>query len=326
MLQAKGDTMKDKISVIGAAIVDVLAGPVDKEVVSNGSTPMDTIKMSFGGDALNEAVVMSRLGLDVELITKLGCDDAGEQVTSFISKNGVSLKCNYDDSLETGINIVLVDKEGQRSFLTNPQGSLRKLEENDISVNVSDMGNIVCFASMFVSPLLDVPAMERLFAQIKSTPGRTLVVDMTTAKKGEKLEDLRGLLPYVDYLIPNEVEAERLTGLNDSRESALRFIEAGAGCVIIKCGKDGCFVRTRTDSFSIPAYEGVIVKDTTGAGDSFVAGFVYGLKNGMELADCCRFGCAVSSCVVEEFGAHQGIESVDKPMKRYLKMAIDVGL
>ena len=65
------------ITVIGAAIIDILASPVDENVFTAGTLPMDTIKMSFGGDALNEAVLLSGYGKKVQLISKVGGDEAG---------------------------------------------------------------------------------------------------------------------------------------------------------------------------------------------------------------------------------------------------------
>lgn len=306
-----------KISVIGAAIADIIAGPVDKAVFETGSMPMNTIKMTYGGDALNESVIMSRLGLEVEIITKVGDDETGRNVISFLESNGVSCKAVVDESIETGINIVLVDKDGQRSFLTNPLSSLRKLALEDVIGRIDDMGDIVCFASMFVSPLLDIPAMLQIFEKVKSKPGRVLVVDMTTAKQGETIEDIRCLLPYIDYLIPNELEAKKLTGVDDPMANAKALVDAGVGCAIVKCGKDGCIINSDSECIRIPAYMDCVPVDTTGAGDSFVAGFVWGLSQGLSIADCGRYACAVSSCVVEAFGAHDGIKSIDEPARRY---------
>ena len=108
------------ITIIGAAIIDALAGPADANIIINGSTPMENIRMSFGGDALNEAVVLSHLGLTVELRSKVGNDEAGKQVLGFLKKNRVHTK-----------------------------------------IKEEDVADIVCLASMCVSPLLDIPAMKR---------------------------------------------------------------------------------------------------------------------------------------------------------------------
>ena len=313
--------MKRDITVIGAAIIDVLAGPVDESVFEKGSQPVNSTRLAFGGDALNEAVVLSQLGAKVELISKVGDDEAGKRVLDFLQEKQVDVtKVKIEEGLDTGINIVLVTPEGERMFLTNPNGSLRKLSEEDVMEQLDDAADIVCMASMFVSPLLDIPAMERIFRKIKSKPGRVLVADMTTAKNSESIADIACLLKYIDYLIPNEAEAARLTGETDVYRNAERFVEQGANCVVIKRGKKGCLIRTKNQQMEIPAYAHATLVDTTGAGDSFAAGFLWGLKNGMQLEECARFGCAVASCTVERLGANTAIDSAELAMKRYNEM------
>ena len=313
--------MKRDITVIGAAIIDVLAGPVDESVFEKGSQPVNSTRLAFGGDALNEAVVLSQLGAKVELISKVGDDEAGKRVLGFLQEKQVDVtKVKVEEGLETGINLVLVTPEGERMFLTNPNGSLRKLSEADVTEQLDNVADIVCMASMFVSPLLDIQAMERIFRKIKSKPGRILVVDMTTAKNGESLADIAGLLKYIDYIIPNETEAARLTGEADAFRNAELFIGHGASCVVIKRGKKGCLIRTKDKQIEVPSYVYATLVDTTGAGDSFAAGFLWGLKNGMSLEECARFGCAVASCTVERLGANTAIESAELPMKRYEAM------
>jgi len=313
--------MKRDITVIGAAIIDVLAGPVDESVFEKGSQPVSSTRLAFGGDALNEAVVLSQLGAKVELISKVGDDEAGKRVLDFLQEKQVDVtKVKIEEGLDTGINIVLVTPEGERMFLTNPNGSLRKLSEEDVMEQLDDAADIVCMASMFVSPLLDIPAMERIFRKIKSKPGRVLVADMTTAKNSESIADIGCPLKYIDYLIPNEAEAARLTGETDVYRNAERFVEQGANCVVIKRGKKGCLIRTKNQQMEIPAYAHATLVDTTGAGDSFAAGFLWGLKNGMQLEECARFGCAVASCIVERLGANTAIDSAELAMKRYNEM------
>lgn len=312
--------MQHDITIIGAAILDVLAGPIDTSEFYRGSLPMKNINLSFGGDALNEAVVLSQLGADVELISKVGNDEAGKRILDFLKEKQVNTKIKVEKGLETGINIVLVDSNGERTFLTNPESSLRKLSEEDIMNHLDEAGDIVCLASLFVSPLLDTKALEHIFQEIKKKPGRILVADMTTAKNGETIADIECLLKYIDYIIPNEIEAEHLTGEQDVSHSANMFLEHGASCVIIKRGKKGCLIKTDSQEIEIPAYEDAKAIDTTGAGDSFVAGFIWGLKNQMPLEECARFGCAVASCTVEEIGANTAIESLNLPMSRYREM------
>ncbi|WP_408071453.1 carbohydrate kinase family protein [Butyrivibrio sp. JL13D10] len=305
------------ITVIGAAVEDILAGPVDPSVFEIGSMPMDFIKTSFGGDALNEAVILSRLGAKTELITKLGKDDVGVRTADFLKENNVKIEhavCTAE--YPSSVNIVLIDENGERYFLTNPSSCLRKLSEEDILPYVNKMADIVSFASIFVSPMLDIPTLERLFDAITKHK-KILLTDMTKPKKGEKLENLLGCLPYIDFFLTNEDEAAMLTDCSDAYENARRIVNAGAGCAVIKCGKNGCIIRNGEETIEIPAYQGCRAVDTTGAGDSFAAGFLYGLSRGFSIKDCGRFACAVASCVVEKVGGSESLDSIDEPMRRF---------
>ncbi len=307
----------DRITVIGAAIIDVLAGPVSEQVFQTGSQPVEKTGLSFGGDALNEAVVLSRLGKKVQLISKVGKDEAGARVIDYAEGCGLTTECIIqEEGLTTGINIVLLDEKGERHFLTNPQGSLRKLAIEDILPYADAMGEIVSFASIFVSPLLDIPAMEQLFRKIKSVPGRILVADMTKAKNGERLEDIKCLLPYIDYILPNENEIALLTGICDSRKNAELLVEAGVGCAVVKCGAKGCVIATKEAVLEVPAYLIQALTDTTGAGDCFAGGFLWALSEGYSLEDCGKMACAVASCSVEQVGATEGVVSLEECRKR----------
>lgn len=309
--QWKPRQMNKSVTVIGAAIVDVLAGPVSGAVFETGSQPMENIKLSFGGDALNEAVALSKLGISVELISKIGCDESGDRVLNYLKQQDVSTEhITREKGLDTGVNVVLIDEKGERHFLTNPCGSLRKLSVNDVEPYLDEAADIVSFASMFVSPLMDVPAMESLFRQIKSKPERILVADMTKAKKGERLEDLKNVLPYIDYLLPNEEEIVLLTGVSDAYENARLLVESGVSCAVIKRGEKGCLIRTKDVYLEIPAYPVSKVVDTTGAGDCFAAGFLCGLTKGLSLKECGQLACEVASRAVECMGATEGISRI----------------
>lgn len=309
--------MKKDITIIGNTIIDVLVKSVNAKVFETGSLPVEQIKLTFGGDALNEAFVLTRLGKKVDLISKVGNDEAGSRVLNFLKDSDITIdRIIVENGLDTSINVVLIDECGERYFLTNPAGSQRKLAEDNIYPYLDSAGDIVSFASMFVSPLLDIPAMTRIFKRIKEKPDRILVADLTKAKKGERLEDLADLLPYVDYILPNEDEIALLTGEKDPYINAGLLIEAGVSCAVIKCGSKGCIIGTRDEMYHIPAYPVKKCVDTTGAGDSFAAGFLWALSEGMPLIDCGCFACAAASCTVECVGSTEGVISVETPLSR----------
>lgn len=306
-----------EISVIGAGVVDILVGAVDEKILTRSSSPMNFIKMSFGGDALNEAIVLSRLGKNVQWISKVGDDDAGKRILSYAAENDLSVEgVKIEAGLETGISIALIDERGERRFLTNRESSLRKLAAQDILPHVDEMAQIVSFASMFVSPPLDIAAMEKIFKAIKLS-GKILAVDATRAKNGENLNDLATLLECMDYFFPNEAELVTLTGDSDVDKNIAALLNHGLKCAVVKRGGKGCIIATKSERYEIPACRVEKVIDTTGAGDCFAAGFLWALSEGWSLENCGRFACAVASCSVEEVGAVAGVTSLEKVMTRY---------
>lgn len=312
---------KKDITIIGNSVIDILAGPVREKAFQSGSQSVNGIKFSYGGDALNEAVILSRFGQKVELVSKIGKDESGSRILNFIEKNGIlSDSIIVDPQIDTSVNIVLVDEKGERCFLTDPKGSQRKLSAEDVWSYLESAADLVSFASIFVSPLLDAAAMTKIFRKLKEKPGRIVAADMTKAKKGERLEDLRGFLPYIDYILPNSEEIALLTGNPDPYANAELLVEAGVHCAVIKCGKKGCLIKTQKESYHIPAYPVEKCIDTTGAGDCFAAGFLWALSQGMTLEECGKFACAAASCTVEYMGAAEGISSLEKPLSRYEEM------
>ena len=122
-----------EIIIIGAAIIDILVRPADEAVFRTGSYPAEDIRMSTGADALNEATVLARLGKTVLLDTVIGSDHAGQYLLEHCNREGILLSPDcLRDGMTTGVNVVLVQPDGRRSFLTNERGSLRQLCPNDI--------------------------------------------------------------------------------------------------------------------------------------------------------------------------------------------------
>jgi sugar/nucleoside kinase (ribokinase family) len=120
--------------------------------------------------------------------------------------------------------------------------------------------------------------------------------------------------------MPSIEEAEKLSGETEHKKIADIFFDMGVKCVVIKLGKKGCYLRETKSGEGkyFPTYSNVKPADTTGAGDSFCAGFLYGLVKGFPLGECCRIGNAVGSHCVMKTGATAGIvpfEQISKFMR-----------
>ncbi|MBQ8095384.1 MAG: carbohydrate kinase family protein [Clostridia bacterium] len=309
-----------EITVIGASILDVLARPVSSHVFISGSEPAEDIKLSFGGDACNEAVAMSRLGNAVSLISLIGNDEAGRLILDYLHKNHVDTAgIVRSDTIPTGINLVFITELGERCFVTCPKSTLRHLNEEMILSQADNMADIVSFASLFVSHDLSIAALSRIFKEIKHKPGRFLTSDCTRPKNGECLSDLASILPYLDVIFANEMEAASITGCKSPAENTALFLEAGARCAVIKTGSRGCILHSKDmiEPVTIPAYPYAKCIDTTGAGDCFAAGFLHAFSRGMSFTDCAVYANAAASCSIETVGAADGIQSPEIIQRRF---------
>lgn len=308
------------VTVIGPSVIDILAAPFDPEALAKGKRDVDQIRMSFGGDALNESVVLSRMGKKVQLISKIGADEAGRSIRKHLEKEKVSTKhVIVEQGLNTSVNIALVDADGGRKFLTDPHSSQRKLGLEDVLPMLDETAPIVSFASIFISPCFSIEKTEQVFSRIKAA-GKTLVSDVTRPKNGETFDDLKVLFPYMDIFVPNDEEIFLLTGEKDPYKNVQMLVDAGVKTAVVKIGKDGCLIGTKDGIVHVPAVAGVKCVDTTGAGDSFAAGLIAGLAEGRSIVDCARLGCAAASCSIEQVGATDGVRSLEQVMERYARL------
>lgn len=222
-------TINTDFVIIGASILDVLAQPATPDVFATGSAAASHIAMHTGGDALNEATVLAALGSSFRLVSKLGADYAGNYIRKHCQSAEIDTSFLLEEeSLETGVNLVLIDDSGERHFITSQNGSLRKLYPPDIPDISLSGGRYLCFASIFVFPQFDDAALARLFSRAKAE-GLVVCADMTKRKNGENLDELKICLGLLDYIFPNYEEACLLTGLTDWDEIAdqvmQRFLE-----------------------------------------------------------------------------------------------------
>ena len=308
--------MKKRFSIIGAAHLDALVEGFDESQLRLGSVPVEQIRLGYGGDALNEAVTLARLGGEADLISKVGADSAGDMVLSFCETSGLSTEqIARENNLSTSMNIVLIDHTGERRFITDPKSSLRALQLSDVLPHLDALAPVVCFASLFVFPRFRADELETLFSAIKKK-GCLLAADMTKRKNGEKLADFARVWPHLDIVFANAEEAGLLCESNEVPAMAQEFREAGVGCILIKTGARGCYVASDAFTGAVPGCVSRVCVDTTGAGDNFAAAFLFARAAGRTVPDCARFANAVASICVEHLGATTHAITLDEALAR----------
>lgn len=294
---------------VGAAVVDIPLKPMSAAVFEHESFPVERIAMTIGGDAINEAVVLSRLGLRSALAGLTGDDVPGRFIRDFCEENGVDatgLVC--DPAVDTSINVGMVRADGQRTFVTNRNGSLWKTNMEHVDMALLGEARLLSLASIFNSPLLDNAALVRIFSEAKRH-GLILCADVIRSRLGEGLGDIREALSYLDYFFPNYEEASALTGKTTLSSIAEVFLACGVKNVVIKNGRRGCYLKNKRETHELPEYSAAVVADTIGAGDNFVAGFIASILAGRSFRECGEYATATASIAIEGYGATAGVQS-----------------
>ena len=315
--------MEKKLDAIcvGAAIVDIPLQPVSRDMFEIESFPLQQISMTIGGDAINEATIMSRLGHKIGLMSMVGKDAVGNFIVEHCEKNGIDYSgVKMKEGIDTSINVGLVTADGERTFVTNRNGSLWKMTIDDVDLDRIGEARLLSFASIFNNPLLDCPAMVTIFKEAKKHE-MIICADMIKARLGETLDDIKEALSYVDYFFPNYDEACLMTGETELDKVADKFLSCGIKNVVIKTGKKGCYIKSQNGNvLEVPAMKGITAIDTIGAGDNFASGFITAILEGKSLKECAEFANVTASISVQSVGATTGVqrrEQVDERLVEY---------
>ena len=286
------------INILGAACVDLLLSTVEKEKFFSGKYKVGSMKSRFGGDGLNQAIDLSRMGNDVSFSFLAGKDMYGDAIKAFLDENRVNYKTSsFKDDVDTYLSLVMIMEDGEHLFVGNENGSLRLFDLNDIFID--EDCRIVSFGSLFISKKMDTEKYERLFSSVKEK-GKILCVDCSTPKNGEHVKEL-SYLKYIDHFFCNIHEAKMLCACDDLFECEKMFKEAGAYNVIIKLGKDGCLYNGKVYS----PEDQIKCIDSTGAGDAFVSGYIHSLNKGENMEKRLSFANHCGGMACQYIGANE---------------------
>ncbi|MDO5100385.1 MAG: sugar kinase [Eubacteriales bacterium] len=303
--------MEKKLDVLclGAAVVDIPLRPVSRDMFDIESFPVERIAMVVGGDAMNEATIISRLGFRTGLMACIGDDAAGQFILRSCQADHIDTEGLYiDPQIDTSINVGLVTADGERTFVTNRNGSLWKENIEHVDFEKLTQAKILSLASIFNCPLLDGKALVTIFRAAKEA-GILITADMIKPRLGETLEDIREALSYVDYFFPNYDEACLLTGKTDEAEVAQVLYDCGIKHVVMKIGKRGCYIRSAEGNMIVPACKGITALDTIGAGDNFASGFIAAILQGKTLRECGIYANCTAAISVQYTGATAGVQN-----------------
>ncbi|MBS7625460.1 carbohydrate kinase family protein [Candidatus Bathyarchaeota archaeon] len=275
---------------------------VDRIIGVGEETFIKGLEVSPGGSAANTIVGLARLRMRAGYIGSVADDPEGRYILEDLRRENVNLEgIRVVTGGRSGVCIGFVDEHGERALYIDP-GVNDTLTYKDIELEYADSARIIHLTS-FVGekPLL---AQKRLTREVRRA-NITLDPGELYATKG--LDKLNPILKKVTAFMPNERELRILTN-KSYVEGAEELLSRGVKIVAVKLGERGCYVTDGKEKHLIPASKRK-PKDTTGAGDAFCAGFIYGLLKGRDLYTCGRLGNFVASKCISTYGARGGLPS-----------------
>lgn len=256
--------------------------------------------MGAGGKGSNQAVACARSGARVALLTRIGRDVFGELALQTWSQAGIDTVGVELSDEPTGAAFIFVDEHnGQNAIIVNP-GAAGGIDRSFVERAEQSIAESRVFATQLEQPV--AAALRAL--ELARGASVTTVFNPAPAPLATLPESIWRLC---DVVVPNEVEASMLTGIDvDGPEAAAAaadiLIAKGAANVIVTLGGLGALLRTPTTRLHLSAVNAGVLRDTTGAGDAFIGGLCTAIAQGQSLADATGFASAVAGLSVTRLG------------------------
>jgi len=277
-------------------VVERIAGPGEEVGIID-------INKAPGGSAANTIVALARLGVDTGFIGVLGNDNEGDIILNTFRKEGVDAVIKRINGC-TGAAIGFIDSKGERTLYIYP-GVNDELRINDIDMEFVANSKFVHMSSFVNRAQLEM--LCEVATQLKESKSKLSFSPGMLCSKYE-LADLCTIIERSEVVFLSENELESLVSGNNYEHRASKLLDIGASIVCVTLGERGCYVvNTAAESYLVKAYPTADIVDTTGAGDAFAAGFLYGLLHSKSIYECARAGNLLASYCIRRYGSRNGL-------------------
>jgi sugar/nucleoside kinase (ribokinase family) len=279
-------------------------------LIKKGTTDFKRNLVS-GGSAANTIHGLAMLGAKTGFIGSIGKDDTGDFFENDMKKAGVTTFLSRRNS-DTGTAVALISPGSERTFATH-LGAAIELEAMDLDEAYFKDYNILYMEGYLI---INKPLIETACRIARKNNMKTALDLASYNVVDAKLSDFREIIEkYVDIVFANKEEAKSFTGLNP--EDALNRISELCDIAVIKVGKEGSLVKRGEEKIKIGTIP-VECIDTTGAGDLYASGFLYGYSKGLSLETCGLYGSVLAGHVIEIVGARMDEARWQRIMQRLI--------
>jgi len=241
----------------------------------------------------------------------IGNDQLGNYLWNVVSDAGIDARgLRRTREARTSSCLVLINSSGDRTFFYYG-GSNDLFSLSDMDMALLNEAAIVHVGGTYLLPKFDGEGAAKLFAEARAR-GKLTSMDVTWDTAGRWLAVIEPCLPHLSFFMPSIREAERIAGTGVPEDIAVFLQKKGVQTAVVKLGEKGCYVKHGAEpGFYRDAFPTQVV-DTTGAGDSFVAGFLTGVLEEWDVKSCAAFACAVAAMNIRAVGATAGVPTFEE--------------
>lgn len=308
----------------GIVVADHICAPVDHVPRAGELVTTDRLELTIGGCAANVAVDLAKLRKRAAIAGLVGKDVFGQFVRQTLEDAGVDCEHLLTSATSQTSGTLIVNVRGEDRRFIHTTGANAEFSGRGIPRKLIENCRVLYLGGYCLSDQPSAETVAEIFEAARRAGVRT-VLDVVIPGPADYWPHLRPVLPHTDVFLPNNDEAQIITGETDPLRQAEMLHEAGAATVVVTCGKDGAILVGRDRSLRSGCYP-VEFLDGTGSGDAFVAGYIYGLLEGGDEATCLRYGSVLGASCVRATGATAGVLTADE-LPRYIEsepLAVEV--
>ena len=290
----------DKIQVIGLgqACVDYLSS-LNAYPQEDGKAELTDLHIRCGGPASTALVTLSRLGISTAFLGSISDDPFGVKILNNLKREKVDISyLKIIPDYTSQFAFIAITREGKKRTIFWHRGTVPHLRKSNVDISQFPKAHILHVDGLMIEASIEAARQARAL-------GITVVMDAGTMRKGSKK-----LSELIDILIASETFATPLVGSDASNETALYALkDLGPEQVVITLGARGSIGLNNQGIFRQKAFP-ISAIDTTGAGDVYHGGYIYGLLQGWDMHECMRFASATAALKCTQIGAQSGIPNL----------------
>lgn len=294
------------LTCAGILVLDLYGKEINTFPEKGTSVYFDTLAANPGGCAYNTGVDAARLGLHVAVQGRVGNDAFADILLDTLHREKIQTQSVSRGVDNTAFSFVMIPDDGQRRIY-HTRGANNSFGPTHLNLDAIRRSRVLHIAGASLMPALDG---EPTFELLQFCRDHGVITSLDPVYREDIAHLILPALPLLDIFLPNRQESVHITGFTKPEDQLRFYLDQGVEIAGIKMGEDGVLISEGTECFKLGVYPEEVV-DTCGAGDAFIAGFIYGHLRQWSLLKCARFASATATCCVKALGATTGIPDAD---------------